>query len=464
VRYVHGSIPHRAVTLCSLLIAACSGGDSQAPGADGAARFISATTGVDPDPDGYAVSVDGGPATTVGGSDTVVVGRLAPGTHGLAVTGVAPNCALAPSTTTSFTVTAGDTTDVALAITCAGPGQVRVTVTTTGLRPDTGGYSLSEDGGAGQAIGPSQTITISDVPSGDHTFAIGDIAANCAVAGSNPLTVTVAAGATTAASFSVHCLVAGHIVFDINGDLLEVLSDGSGQTALTSGPAIDGGAAWSRDGTRVAFESDRMGGGIFVMNADGSGIARVTTDPSDGSPTWSPDGSRLAFQSRRDNNLEIYAVNLDGSNLVRLTTNPGPDETPAWSPDGTVIVFTRGIPGSAHLYTMHPDGGNVTPLTDGEADVSPSWSPDGSRIAFRGTGSGGGTDILTINADGTDPKDLTNNGGFNFDPSWSPDGLALAYVSEVGGSQEVWVMNVDGSGQTRITHNSTFTGRTAWGP
>jgi TolB protein len=463
---MHGPIPPRAAVACGVLLAACGGAGDVSPEVDGAARLISATTGVDLDPDGYTVAIDGGAAEPLGDSATVVIGQLAPGTHSVAVAGLALNCTPAPPAPTSFTVTAGDTALVRIEIACTSlTGIVQVAVTTKGLHADPDGYSLSQDGGAGQPIASTQVITVSDVAPGDHTFALGGLAANCAVAGSNPVTVTVTAGATTQASFAVACVVPGHIVFDVNGDLLEIASDGSGQTQLTSGKALDGGAAWSRDGTRIAFVSDRMGGGIFVMNPDGSGISRVTTDPSDGSPSWSPDGSRLAFESRRDNDLEIYAVNLDGSNLVRLTTNSGPDRSPAWSPDGTVIVFSRTVGSSVRLFTMRPDGSGVAQLTDGDVDVTPAWSPDGSKITFRGVsaGQGSGTQILTINPDGSDRTNLTN-ASFNYDPCWSPDGLALAYVSEAGGSQEVWVMNADGSAKTEITHNLTFTGRPTWGP
>jgi Tol biopolymer transport system component len=53
---------------------------------------------------------------------------------------------------------------------------------------------------------------------------------------------------------------------------------------------------------------------------------------SDGVPAWSPDGTRIAFESERDGNLEIYVMNADGSGVTRLTNDPASDSTPAWSP------------------------------------------------------------------------------------------------------------------------------------
>jgi Tol biopolymer transport system component len=116
--------------------------------------------------------------------------------------------------------------------------------------------------------------------------------------------------------------------------------NGSGQVALTSGHN-DSFPAWSPDGRRIAFTRD---GHVAVMNTDGSNQALLIAG---GEPSWSPDGSRIAFESTRDDPLapEIYSMNADGTDVVRLTTEPDVnDDFPAWSPDGTKIAFdsTRG--------------------------------------------------------------------------------------------------------------------------
>ncbi len=103
--------------------------------------------------------------------------------------------------------------------------------------------------------------------------------------------------------------------------------------------------AWSPDGTRIAFMvrgNDRGGGPIFVMNADGSGVTRLTNSRwglASFAPLWSPDGTRIAFVTYGGNGSEIHVVNADGSGETQLTDNTASDLWPVWSPDGSRIAF-----------------------------------------------------------------------------------------------------------------------------
>ena len=64
-----------------------------------------------------------------------------------------------------------------------------------------------------------------------------------------------------------------------------------------------------------------------------SGLTNITNSPaSDRQPAWSPDGTRIAFISNREGNYELYVANADGSRIARLTDDPGNDFNPAWSP------------------------------------------------------------------------------------------------------------------------------------
>ena len=103
---------------------------------------------------------------------------------------------------------------------------------------------------------------------------------------------------------------------------------------LTFGNEVAIGAAWSPDGTRIAFAASRGAAGnfdIYTMNTSGTNVAQLThaLDP-DLNPAWSPDGTWIAFSSRRDGNSEIYTMHADGTQQANVTQDPAQDTDPSW--------------------------------------------------------------------------------------------------------------------------------------
>lgn len=259
------------------------------------------------------------------------------------------------------------------------------------------------------------------------------------------------------------------------GEIFTVDSAGGSVAQLTDEPnASAERPSWSPDGRTVAYaarvddDPENAFGGIYLVNADGSGRTKVF-GPSDSGPAWSPDGSKLAFTVAPDclknpacPEQDLYTVNRDGTGLSRLTQDNGLDESlPDWSPDGARIAFSAG----SDIWTIAPNGSAVTKLTSHGS--APSWSPDGTRIAFAGVGG-----IYFMGSTGDTPTQVTVVDSPNVVdgyPSWSPDGTKIAFTRFTSnifgsGSAHLWTVHVDGSGATQITDSPRTDIRADWQP
>ena len=165
-------------------------------------------------------------------------------------------------------------------------------------------------------------------------------------------------------------------------------ADGGNPVRLTNAPGLDNGPDWAPDGSQIAFTSSRQCTGsdpnvlyiceqVYVMYADGSNQTQLTSsNGSSGRAAWSPDGARILFASNRGANWDIYVMNPDGSGVHNLTNTPDTfDWRGDWSPDGSQIVYglARGNE-YGDIYKMNADGSQPTRLTDDPLDDnSPIW-------------------------------------------------------------------------------------------
>jgi TolB protein len=173
-------------------------------------------------------------------------------------------------------------------------------------------------------------------------------------------------------------------------NIYEANPDGSDLVALTSGPAYTAECAYSSDGARIVFASNRSGSmNIYTMQADGSDVRQVTTTTTsyNGGPFFSPDGEQIVFRADREvsHYLQIYTIDSDGTNDVQVTRDSAVNWAPYWHPSGRFIAYTTSLHGHSQyeIYLISPTTGQQYRLTyDPTFDGLPVFNADGTKIIW----------------------------------------------------------------------------------
>ncbi|UCE91956.1 MAG: S9 family peptidase [Methanobacteriota archaeon] len=219
------------------------------------------------------------------------------------------------------------------------------------------------------------------------------------------------------------------------------LSSGSIRTFLSGDQALLS-PTYSPCGELIAYQADFEGNedyDVYVVDAGGRKRRKVTDGVADNEhPAFSPDGARLAFLSNRESDMEnLYVIDLGGKSMTRLTDEPLPISDFAWSPDGETIAYGVGVGDDDYISIVNTrkrktkkalaKRGVEFGISGYYGPCAFHWSNDGRSLLFT-SNEEDRFDIGVLDLASRRRKWLVRSANDKYCPSWSPDGTKLAYL------------------------------------
>jgi Tol biopolymer transport system component len=265
--------------------------------------------------------------------------------------------------------------------------------------------------------------------------------------------------------------------------LYSIRPDGTGLLRLSNGEWEDVNAAWSPDGRKIAFSSSRDNldeSEIYVMDDDGSDVRRLTTIPGfDYGPSWSPDGRNIVFTHKGEGPREIFLMRADGSRVRKVPIVTvgdgliGGNDWPSFMGDDRLLVHHReDTISDSFLFTVKLDGSHLRQLTPNNLQAGPAaWTSRGHLITFENNYCSGCdfAHIYTMRDDGTRIRQIENvEGNNNLFPQWSPDGRKVTFssfslTSPVFAYNNIHTIDADGGNELDVTNNPYDNYQSSWG-
>ena len=191
------------------------------------------------------------------------------------------------------------------------------------------------------------------------------------------------------------------------------------------------------------------------------------TPPPPPPPPPAPTGTIAAsnITTGADVDADGYVISVDGGAGVLIGVNAGINISN--SSVGSHSVLLSGLAGNCSVQGANPKTVVVAQGGMVQADFAVVCAAVvqnlTGKIAFE-TSRTGNYEIFVMNADGSNPVNLSNSPGYDFEPDWSPDGTKIAFVSRRDGNLEIYTMNANGTGVTRVTNHPELESYPVWSP